>query len=191
MLRLELPSELLEFGSPCLAVVALLAALVPNLASVVRHSVAAPSEVVEPTVEVDRLVASGSIVELGLPLPTDVPMTCWKLAPSKMRLLVEASGSTDQVAPASHVVVDTASPWILEGPSSIHAKQKVRSEPSLAGFRSHERSLRKFLPRSASVQRCTVAPRSRGDAKVLRPLELLRLLVLNDGGGDAARSRSP
>ena len=71
-------------------------------------------------------------------------------------------------------------------------QKMVCSEPSLAVFPKHERSLIKFLPRSAGVQRYTVAPRSRGDAEIKEPQPvLLRQPVRNDGGGVAARGRSP
>ena len=71
-------------------------------------------------------------------------------------------------------------------------QKMVCSEPSLAVFRKRERSLRQFLPKSASVQRYTVAPRSRGDAEIKDPQPaLLRQPVQNDGGGVAARGRSP
>ena len=48
------------------------------------------------------------------------------------------------------------------------------------------------IPPEICVQRCTVAPRSRGDAEILLLLPaLLRQPVLNDGGGNATRGRSP
>ena len=174
-------------------VVAPLVASAPILACDANRPAAAPSEGVEPTVQVvARSVVLGSIVELDLRLPADVPLTSSTVGPNTTNHLVEASGWTDQVAQASHVVVGKASPWLLERRNSIRLQQKVRSEPSLAGFRSHERSLRKFLPRSASVQRCTVAPRSRGDAEIKDPQPApLRQPVQNDGGGGAARGRSP
>ena len=71
-------------------------------------------------------------------------------------------------------------------------QKKMCSEPSLAVFRKHERSLRKFLPRSASVQRYTVAPRSRGDAEIMDPQPAPhRQPALNDGGEVAARGLIP
>ena len=68
----------------------------------------------------------------------------------------------------------------------------VDQGPSLDDALATERPLLRFLSRSANVQFYAEALRSRSKVEVQLPLlAQLRQRVLNDGGGEAARCRSP